>query len=439
LTFSVLFCILLEIEKGERVMYIELMNKNEVTLAKHSAVIQMSNKMSAIQRKCYNAFLYTAKKQLEENPGRFEFEIDAKILLDFFKVGENYTYLKEKLEELQDIKVKYNILEKDKKQSWGVFNLIAGIEYENSKFIFSFPHQVLKSLVNPNIYTYIDLVIIKDLKSKYSIALYELLKDYKEIKEVIIEVSEFRELMGVKEKQYTMFSTFRDKVINRAISEINKSEKIDFKVEYELKKSGKKYSHIKFLIKKKTKKAKNIQIEQAKDVVNNQKVELLLQDVPEDYKLPVRKLLNKELNKYPLEYLQYQVKYANKQENIKNYTAYLQKAIKEDYADCKNRLKFEKKAQEERKRLQEEEKALKMRIMDLQRQIKLIEDEAEKEFFSLPEEKQKELIKKHEGIIKNKKIAKMAAIGEIINKKIQENLTAEDIEFLENHKNINQI
>ena len=420
-------------------MYVELMNENKVTLAKHSAVIQISNKISAIQRKCYNAFLYTAKKQLEDNPGRFKFDIDAKILLDFFQIGDkNYNILKEKLKELRKIEVEYNILGKDKEQIWGSFNLVAGVEYKEGKFIFSFPHQVLESLINPNIYTYIDLVIIKDLKSKYAIALYELLKDYKEIKELIIEITKIRELLGIEREKYQIFGMLRKRVIEKAVNEINASEKIDFKVEYELKKSGRKYSHIKFLIKKKAKKAKNIQIKQAKDVVDNQKVELLLQYVPEKYKLSVKKLLNKELNNYPLEYLQYQIKYANKQENIKNYTAYLQKAIKEDYADYKNRLKFEKKAQEERKRLEKKEKALKMRIMDLQRQIKLIEDEAEKEFFSLPGKKQKELIKKHEGLIKNKKIAEMAAIGEIINKKIQENLTAEDIELLENHKNLVQ-
>ena len=411
-------------------MYIEFMNKNEVTLAKHSAVIQVSNKISAIQRKCYNAFLYTAKKQLEDNPGLFEFEIDAKILLDFFKVGENYTYLKEKLEELQDVKVKYNILGKDKKQSWGVFNLVAGIEYKNSKFIFSFPHQVLKSLINPDIYTYIDLVIIKDLKSKYAIALYELLKDYREVKEFTIEIDKFRELMGVNEKQYYKSSTFKKYVIEKAIDEINKSEKIDFSVKYELKKSGRKYSHIKFLIKKKT---KNKQLEKQENTVNNQKVDLLLNSVPQLHREQAKKLIASSLGSYSLEYLQYQIKYTNNQENINNYVAYLKKAIQEDYADYQNRLVFEQKAKEERKRLEEEEKALKRRINELIEAKKLIEKEAEKEFDNLPEDEQKQLIQKYMGIMGKESIARMSVIGEMITKKMQEKFTPDELDLLENY------
>ena len=311
-------------------MYVELMNKNEVTLAKHSAVIQISNKISAIQRKCYNALLYVAKKQLETNPGKFEFEIDAKILLDFFQIGDkNYNILKEKLKELKKIEVEYNILNKDKENYWGIFNLIAGIEYKKGKFIFSFPHQILKTLINPNIYTYLDLVIIKDLRSKYAIALYELLKDYRDIKEFKIEIDKFRKLMGA-EKSYKMFNNFREKVIDKAVKEINKSEKIDFKVEYELKKSGKKYTHIKFIIHKKS------QFEQVKQQLEskkeNTKVDVLLNLVPEKHRKSTKNFLLNSINTYPIDYLKAQINYTNSQ-NPENYLAYLKSAVKEDFAN----------------------------------------------------------------------------------------------------------
>lgn len=412
-------------------MYVELMNENKVTLAKHSAVIQISNKISAIQRKCYNAFLYTAKKQLEENPGKFEFDIDAKTLLDFFKIGDkNYNILKEKLKELRKIEVEYNILGKDKKENWGIFSLVAGIEYKEGKFIFSFPHQVLKTLINPNVYTYIDLVIIKDLKSKYAVALYELLKDYKEIKELIIEITKIRELLGIEREKYQIFGMLRKRVIEKAIDEINASEKIDFKVEYKLKKSGRKYSHIKFLIKKKT---KNKQLKKQENTVNNQKVDLLLNSVPQLHREQAKKLIASSLDSYSLEYLQYQIKYTNNQENINNYVAYLKKAIQEDYADYQNRLVFEQKAKEERKRLEEEEKALKRRINELIEAKKLIEEEAEKEFDNLPEDKQKQLIQKYMGIMGKESIAKMSIIGEMITKKMQEKFTPDELELLENY------
>ncbi len=406
-------------------MYIELMNKNEVTLAKHSAVIQISNKISAIQRKCYNAFLYVAKKQLEENPGRFEFEIDAKVLLEFFQIGDkNYNILKEKLKELRKIEVEYNILGKDKTQQWGIFNLIAGIEYKESKFIFSFPHQVLKVLINPNIYTYIDLVIIKDLKSKYAVALYELLRDYRKIKELIIEVDKLKKLLGTDKTTYS-FHMFKKRVIEKAIDEINKSEKIDFYVEYESKKSGRKYSHIKFIIKDKP---KNIQLV---NNVRNQKVDLLLEYIPEKYRLQCVNLLNKALNSYSFEYLQYQIEYTNAQENLKNYIAYLKQAIKEDYADYKNQAERARIAEEEKKRRQEEERAIREQIMKLQKRQKEIEDEAKKEFAELSKDEQEKLIQNNMGLLKSRKIAKITAIAKITKQKMQEHFTEEELELLE--------
>ena len=411
-------------------MYVELMNKNEVTLAKHSAVIQISNKISAIQRKCYNAFLYSAKKQLEENPGQFKFKIDAKVLLDFFQLGDkNYNILKEKLKELRKIEVEYNILGKDKKQNWGSFNILAGIEYKDSKFIFSFPHQVLECLINPNVYTYIDLVIIKDLKSKYAIALYELLKDYKEIKELIIEIDKFRKLMGIKENQYTMFSTFRDKVINRAVSEINESEKIDFKVEYELRKSGRKYSHIKFLIKKIAKKEIKNQA-----IIESNKLDYLINLVNKEFQSEtIKKILLKAINEHDIEYIKSQIEYTNKQESINNYIAYLKKAIKEDYADYQNKAERERKAKEEREKIRKQEEEYKKRLKELLEIKKQIEEECEKEFNTLPVDEQERLIKRYMGIMGKKSIAKMSAIGELITKKMQEKFTSEELELLENY------
>jgi len=314
-------------------MYLNfIMNKNEVELIKHSAVIQMSNKMSSVQRKCYNAFLYVAKKQLDENPGRFEFEIDAEILLKFYEIGEkHYFYLKEKLKELAKIQVEYNVLGKDKENEWGVFNILAGIEYKEGKFYFSFPHQVLKTLINPNVYSYVDLVIIKDLKSKYAIALYELLKDYKEIKELRIEIEKFRELMGVKENQYRNFNNFREKVIDKAINEINKSSKIDFTVEYELKKTGKKYSYIIFIIKKKAQfEIERLRLENKKE---NAKTEILLALIPEEFRSKsIKSILIDAIEQYKISYIEEQIKYINRQSNIKNYGAYLKLALLEDYA-----------------------------------------------------------------------------------------------------------
>ena len=158
------------------------MNKNEIILDKHSSMIQMSNKVSSIQRKAFNILVFNAKKQIE-NHTNFEFTISIRHILDLvgLEKSENHTIIKKLLQEMRKIDVEYNLLGKDKKNEWGQFSLLAGISIKNGIVSYSFPHQILKMIINPAIFTKINLAIIKGLTSKYSIALYKICEDYKKI------------------------------------------------------------------------------------------------------------------------------------------------------------------------------------------------------------------------------------------------------------------
>jgi hypothetical protein len=53
---------------------------------------------------------------------------------------------------------------------------------KNDCFVeFEFPTRILESIQRPQMYAKLDLFIIRDFSSKYSVALYELLKDYQGI------------------------------------------------------------------------------------------------------------------------------------------------------------------------------------------------------------------------------------------------------------------
>ena len=156
------------------------MNSNEIIIDKNSSSIQISNKISSTQRKCYNYMLKIAKNDLTKNKNLKTFRVTAEELLVFFNMGrENHSYLKQELITLSETKVVYNILGKNKKyKKWGSFHLIAGFEYDNGVVKYSFPHQIEEMILNPKMFGKINLVIIKSLKSRYSIALYELAEDY---------------------------------------------------------------------------------------------------------------------------------------------------------------------------------------------------------------------------------------------------------------------
>jgi len=229
------------------------MNTNEIIIDKHSSSIQISNKISALQRKSYNYMLKIAKNGLVKNRNSKSFYVTAEELLIFFDMGkENHSYLKKELTILSETKVVYNILEKNKKyKKWGSFHLIAGFEYDNGMIKYSFPHQIEEMILNPKMFGKINLVAIKGLRSRYSIALYELAEDYLNAQIPKMEIRVFRELMGVKEGQYSNNKDLRKRVIDVAVEEINRSEIIAFIISYELEKTGRKITHIKFIVHKK--------------------------------------------------------------------------------------------------------------------------------------------------------------------------------------------
>jgi len=98
-------------------------------------------------------------------------------------------------------------------------------------------------------FTKIPLKQILQLRSKYAIRLYELLRRYTDTGFRTDYLLELREKLGVEKKEYTRFFDFERFVLKPAIKEIN--EKTDLEVSYKKKKTGRKITHIEFTIKQK--------------------------------------------------------------------------------------------------------------------------------------------------------------------------------------------
>ena len=229
------------------------MNTNTIIIDKHSSSIQISNKITAVQRKSYNYMLKIAKNSFNKDKNSRVFKITADELLYFFNLGDkNHAYIKQELEVLNNTRVTYNFLGKDRRSKrWGSFTLIAGFEYKNGIIEYSFPHQIINMILEPKMFGKINLVIIKSLKSRYSIALYELAEDYINAQIPKMTIEDCRVLIGLGEKQYPKFSMFKKHVIDVALAEINSSENMAFTMTYELETKGRKTTHIKFIVHKK--------------------------------------------------------------------------------------------------------------------------------------------------------------------------------------------
>lgn len=100
-------------------------------------------------------------------------------------------------------------------------------------------------------YTQYQLQSILPMQSKYSVRMYEYCSSIRNIGEVIISIDDLKMRLGVvteDEKgnitvqQYGKWSHFKERVLDRAVEEINKYT--DMHVEYDLLKEGRKFSQI---------------------------------------------------------------------------------------------------------------------------------------------------------------------------------------------------
>ena len=149
---------------------------------------------------------------------------------------------------LNDIKIEYNIVSKGK-EVWGIMSFINNpqIAYypENgvANIDFDVPHQIINLIENPeqSCFAPIDLIVVKGLRNKYSIALYELVKDYYKIESKKFIISDFKRLIGSTDK-YTKFNMFAKRVLDPAVEDVNKNT--DMNVEYRIERIGRRISNV---------------------------------------------------------------------------------------------------------------------------------------------------------------------------------------------------
>ena len=324
--------------------------KKVIMLEKPSGAIAIVGDMNALQRKFYNVFLYVAKENLKKDVNKDYYSIHLIDIINILELEKpNKQRLKQMIKDLVDIKIEYNYLRKDG-ETWGISSVLNDVKVDfddiTGKTVISYaiPRVVRKAMINKNgMFAKIDLIVVKGLKSKYAILLYELIKDYDKVQVPILSMQDFRKMFGVEDK-YSRMPDLRKYVLDPACEEINNNPNIDFTVSYKLIKDGKVYTHIKFHVKPKPAKLK---LDQQKDKIITQEVKenpdlsVLLALIPEEYraKKNLITVVLGGLEEKGKEYTQAQIEYTNKNAK-KNYIAFLKKAIESDYA-CVEQIEIE--------------------------------------------------------------------------------------------------
>lgn len=229
------------------------MNLYKKDVIKHSAAIQISNKINLLDRRAWNVLLANAFDDMAEKD---EFKISINDLAQILKYDSNdIQNLKDILYKLVDTTVEWNLLGKDKQQGWGVFSLLAEAHIINGYCYYSYGARLRQRLHNPSMYARISLSLQNQFKGKYSLALFELFLDYFQIDKGYgetqwIPLEKFRELVGLEPDEYKQFKTLNHYVIKQPIKEINAISDlhIDEKKGILTQKEGRKVIALKFII-----------------------------------------------------------------------------------------------------------------------------------------------------------------------------------------------
>ncbi len=218
--------------------------KNSNSKFKYSnRLIEAKYKLSLTQQRIILSLSSMIK--LEDADSR-EYKIDIK---DFAKQYEiDGGGIVEVLEEATDNLLRRPLHIQDEK-GLTQFNWISSAHYpKNESAVIIRIDSTLKPylLEIKNEFTLFLLNCFSGLRSYYSIRIYMLLKQYAPIGERTFEYVELREILGIKEEEYKLYSDFKGRVLERAKIDVN--DHTDLQISYVDKKTGKKVTKIIFTI-----------------------------------------------------------------------------------------------------------------------------------------------------------------------------------------------
>ena len=233
------------------------MSKDSRLVVKDNSLIDASFNLSLVEQRLMLLAIVEAREVENLTPDT-PIEIKATAYTEQFKVDESNAY--SQLASASDTLFNRQFSYVDRsgkvvsKRRW-----IIGIDFikNNGKVVIYLSKEVISmiSRLEANFTQYL-LEQVSEFKSKHSIRLYELLIKYRDIgTSTKFEIAELRSKLGLEDNEYKLNAVFKRDVLDKAINEINKSDKTDIQIKYDQFKEGRTISHIlfKFIKKKETK------------------------------------------------------------------------------------------------------------------------------------------------------------------------------------------
>ena len=314
-------------------------NDKENHLFKHTAAIHISNNLSLLERKLFNVLLLNAYTNLQTK------EIHV---IDFKELSNNvgwsnvksYNEIKEALSVLNTTQIQWNILNKDKKNTWIATTVLSQVKFYEGYCEYAYSPMMRDHLSSPNIYAKLNLLVQNCFKSKYSLALWEFLtEELKDCNQTItdfINVDDFRKIIGAEEDYYSDYRKLNQKIISNSLNEIN--TKSDLKVNSMQQKEGRKVKSLAFNVKREKEK---ISQEIMFELPNDDNIEIINPEIIQlknrlsgEFKLSNDVILN-IINNREIDDINHSLNYVtselDKGVKIRNIASYVVKAINEKW------------------------------------------------------------------------------------------------------------
>jgi hypothetical protein len=221
-------------------------SKDKQILKKHVAAIHIGAKLSLLQRKLVNALLYNAYDQLLTAR---EHQISASVLCEMIGFDSNNSaYLKASLKGLMETVVEFDVLEDDGERSWEAMVLLPYAKLKGGVCTYRYEQALAEKLYHPDMYSKINLSVLRDMNSAHALVLYENCHRYVDIAHTPWwDVDVFRKLMSVDQMvSYKQFKLLNRAVIQPAVKEVNELSNIQ--LELETKRKGRTVTGLRFVI-----------------------------------------------------------------------------------------------------------------------------------------------------------------------------------------------
>jgi len=213
---------------------------------KNVSTIHINSRLTLTQRKLVNVLLYNAYDGLLSDETH---SISLSLLSEMIGFdSRNQAHLRKALKGLTETSVEWDILEDDGSSAWEISSLLSSARISKGVCSYRYDRGLAEKLRHPDVYSKINLSVVRELRSSHALMLYENCYRYVDIGHTAWwDLDVFRKLMSVDElPSYQEYKVLKRDLISPAMVEINKLSNVQ--LELETRRKGRSVVGLRFLV-----------------------------------------------------------------------------------------------------------------------------------------------------------------------------------------------